>query len=175
MAETFYAMFTVDRTIPHDQPVPGFVCDSHLGALARLLRLMGFHTLWQSDWTEPAILRLVVNEGRVALSRSRSLMARHQLRGSLLLTDDRPDGQAAEVLRVFGLADRVELWGRCTRCNGRIRTVEKAEVADQIPPKTAAWLDEYAVCADCDQLYWQGTHVGALAARVDRIRRMARS
>jgi uncharacterized protein with PIN domain len=168
-------MFTVDRSWDPAAPPPTFVCDAHLGALARLLRLMGFDTLWRRDWTEPAIVRLVVNEGRLALSRSRSLLCRRELRRSLLVVDDRPDAQAVQVLQAYGLAERVRLWGRCTRCNGPIRAVAKADVADRIPPKTARWLDEYFLCEDCDQLYWQGTHAEALAARVAAIVRMARS
>lgn len=167
-------MFTVDRSWDPAAPPPAFICDAHLGRLARLLRLMGFDTLWRRDWTEPAIVRQVVNEGRLALSRSRSLLCRRELRRSLLVVDDRSDTQAAQVLRAYGLVDRVRLWGRCTRCNGPIRQVAKADVADRIPPKTARWLDEYFLCTDCDQLYWRGTHADALAARVADIVRMAR-
>lgn len=162
-------------TIDQDAPLPAFACDVHLGRLARLLRLMGFDTLWRRDWTEPALARLAANEGRRVLTRSRALMCRRELRRSLLIADDDPDRQAAQVLREFGIVDRVRLWGRCTRCNGPIGAVTKAEVAGRIPPKTARWLDEYFLCADCDQLYWQGTHAGALSERVDLIRRMARS
>lgn len=171
---TFYGRFTVDHTFPQKEEGPRFVCDSHLGRLARLLRLMGWDTLWRLDWTEPAIVRQVVNHGRVALSRSRSLLTRRELRGSVLIASDQPDAQAAQVVRVFGLADRIRLWGRCTRCNGEIRPVSKESVAARIPPKTARWLDEYHLCADCDQLYWQGTHTEALAARIAHIVRMSR-
>ncbi len=168
-------MFTPDHTFPQKEgSPPAFICDSHLGRLARLLRLLGFDTLWRLDWTEPAIVRLVVNGRRVALSRSRSLLTRRELRGSLLITSDQPDEQAAQVVRVFDLASDVQLWGRCTRCNGLIRPVDKDTVAQRIPPKTARWLDEYHLCVDCDQLYWQGTHTAALTAHVANIIRMSR-
>lgn len=168
-------MFTPDHTFPQKPAsLPAFVCDSHLGRLARLLRLLGFDTLWRLDWTEPAIVRLVVNSGRVALSRSRSLLTRRELRGSLLIASDQADAQAAQVVRAFDLEPQVRLWGRCTRCNGLIKPVSKDAVADRIPPKTARWLDEYHLCVDCDQLYWQGTHVDALATRVAHIIRMSR-
>jgi uncharacterized protein with PIN domain len=173
-AVTFYSLFTPDRTFPQKEGAPRFVCDSHLGRLARLLRLMGWDTLWRVDWTEPAIVRQVVNQRRTALSRSRGLLTRRELRGSLLIASDQPDQQAAQVVRVFELADRICLWGRCTRCNGKIEPVTKESVADRIPPKTARWLDEYHLCADCDQLYWQGTHTEALAARIANIVRMSR-
>ncbi len=168
-------MLVFDRTFSQKEALSGFVCDSHLGRLARLLRLMGFDTLWRLDWTEPALVRLVVNEGRVALSGSRSLLTRRELRGALLITSDQPDTQAAQVVRAFDLAAQVTLWGRCTRCNGLIRPVAKAAVADRIPPRTAGWLDEYHLCADCDQLYWRGTHTAALTERIAHIIRMSQS
>jgi len=168
-------MLASERTLYQNTARRGFVCDSHLGRLARLLRLMGYDTLWQLDWTEPAIVRRVVNERRVALSCSRSLLTRRELRGALLINSDQPDVQAAQVVRAFDLAPQIVLWGRCTRCNGLIRPVAKSLVADRIPPKTARWLDEYHLCADCDQLYWQGTHTAALTQRIARIVRMSRS
>ncbi len=65
------------------------------------------------------------------------------------------------------------MFGRCSRCNGLIREVAKAAVADRIPPRTAKWLDTYYTCVDCDHLFWQGTHVTALQKRVAAI--LARS
>ena len=132
-------MFTPDHTFPQKEgSPPAFVCDSHLGRLARLLRLIGFDTLWRLDWTEPAIVRLVVNSRRVALSRSRSLLTRRELRGSLLITSDQPDAQAAQVVRAFDLASSVQLWGRCTRCNGLIKPVPKDTVARPHSPQDRA-------------------------------------
>jgi uncharacterized protein with PIN domain len=31
-------------------------------------------------------------------------------------------------------------------------------VRPRIPPRTALWKDEYFVCAECDRLFWRGTH-----------------
>ncbi len=173
-------MLIVEHTLPQNGDhagggLPDFLCDSHLGRLARWLRLMGCDTLWQLDWNEPAIVRRAVHDQRLVLSRSRSLLTRRELRGALLIASDDPEVQAAQVVRVFDLAPRIVLWGRCTRCNGQIRPVAKALVADRIPPRTARWLDEYHLCVDCDQLYWQGTHAAALAQRIAHIVRMSRS
>ena len=84
----------------------------------------------------------------------------------MLITDHDPDRQAAAVVARYGLAARARLFGRCPRCNGVVGPVTKAAVAARIPPRTAAWLDVYYVCGDCDQLYWEGTHVTALSARL---------
>ena len=67
------------------------------------------------------------------------------------------------------MADQVLMFGRCSKCNGLLREVAKADVAARIPPRTAKWLDTYYLCRDCDQLFWEGTHVTALRRRVEKI------
>jgi uncharacterized protein with PIN domain len=148
---------------------PRFICDQHLGALARLLRVMGFDTVWARGLTEPAIVRRALNEHLVVLSRSRGLLKRKALNRAMLVRSDQPDEQAAEVVHRFQLAARVQMFGRCTACNGQVQPVAKEAVRDRIPPRTALWLDEYFICRDCDRLYWEGTHVLALKARLAAI------
>ncbi|MBU8871841.1 MAG: Mut7-C ubiquitin/RNAse domain-containing protein [Gemmatimonadales bacterium] len=148
---------------------PRFLCDQHLGKLARLLRILGFDTLWTPTWTEPEIARLGVNDHRVVLSRSRSLLKRREMDQAQLIVSDDPDTQVSEVIRRWFLAGKANLFGRCSRCNGTLRPVEKSDVAARIPPKTARWLNEYYLCIDCDQLFWKGTHVLALTERLDKI------
>ncbi len=143
-----------------------FLCDTHLGALARLLRTLGFDTTWNPGWTEPEVARRGVNEGRIILSGHRALLKRRLLTRAMLVIDDDPDRQAAAVVRRYGLAPLARPFGRCPRCNGAVNEVAKADVAHRIPPRTAAWLDTYYVCDACDQLYWEGTHVTALRTRL---------
>ncbi|MFO7652597.1 MAG: Mut7-C RNAse domain-containing protein [Candidatus Krumholzibacteriia bacterium] len=151
---------------PYPLDPPRFVCDQHLGKLARLLRVMGFDTAWHRHWIEPDVARCALNERRAVLTRSRALLMRRAILDGLLVRSDLVDAQAVEVVRRFLLADRVELFGRCSVCNGRLEPVRKDVVADRIPPRTAAWLDEYDLCSDCDRLFWKGTHVERLRKRV---------
>lgn len=146
-----------------------FLCDQHLGRLARLLRAMGLDTAWQGDWLEPEVARRGANEGRIVLSRSRPLLMRRSLARAQLIRSDRPDEQAAEAVRRWQLRALLAPFGRCGACNGLIETVPKAAVAARIPPRTALWLDDYYRCRDCGRLYWRGTHVTALEARIAAI------
>jgi uncharacterized protein with PIN domain len=148
---------------------PRFLCDGHLGKLALLLRVLGFDAEYDKSWSEPGMARRGLNEDRTILTCSRSLLKRAELDNAMLLRSDAPDEQAVEVLRRFVLAGRVRLFGRCSRCNGTLREVAKDAVAERIPPRTAKWLDTYYLCRDCDQLFWEGTHVLALRERVTRI------
>lgn len=161
--------------VEHADPGPArFLCDRHLGALARGLRLLGFDTAWSRSWPEAEIARRGLNEGRVVLSGSRALLKRRLLGPSMLVVDDDPDAQLLAVLRRFNVADRAALFGRCPACNGEVRPVAKDEVAGRIPPRTARWLDDYFLCAACDRLYWEGTHVAALRPRLEALLAAAR-
>src|SRR2546425_5145300 len=57
----------------------------------------------------------------------------------------------------------------CMSCGGELRRVEKESVRDRIPPKTWRWLDEYFLCARCDQLFWHGTHWRRINSRLQRL------
>ena len=146
-----------------------FICDQHLGKLARLLRIMGFDTAYGTYWLEPEMARRAVNEDRIVLSRNRQLLQRKALNRALLITSDRPDDQAREVIQEFQLADQVRPFGRCTQCNGLVEPVAKEQILDLIPPRTRRWLDTYTRCTRCGHIYWEGTHVTALLKRLTAI------
>ena len=153
-----------DQELAH----PRFVCDLHLGKLVRLLRFCGFDTRWNHTWRESALARIAAREGRTVLSRHRALLKRSAVTSGMLIRSDHADAQFGEVLRRFQLAARVTRPGRCAACNGLLVATAKADVPVAIPPRTAAWRDQYWLCAGCGQLFWDGTHVERLRARVAR-------
>ena len=154
---------------PRPLASPRFLCDGHLGKLALLLRVMGFDTAWDESWSGPGMARRGINENRTVLTRSRSLLKRAAMDNAMLIRSDVPDEQACEVVRRFLLTDQVRMFGRCSKCNGLLHEVAKADVAPRIPPKTAKWLDTYYLCRECDQLFWEGTHVTVLRRRIEKI------
>ena len=158
-----------DRLQPRPLSRSRFVCDQHLGKLARLLRIPGFDTLYERDWFESKIASTVAREDRAVLTCSRALLKRNRIGRGRLVRARRADAQAAEVLHHFGLTGEVQLFGHCSLCNGRLAAVPKADVRDRIPPLTWKWRDEYFLCRHCDQLYWEGTHVARLRDRISVI------
>lgn len=162
-------VLTVSPVTRADPGDARFLCDRHLGALARLLRTLGFDTAWHPRATEAELARRGINGGRIVLSGHRALLKRRELARAMLIVEGDPDRQAKAVVGRYGLAPLARPFGRCPRCNGTVGEVPKADVAHRIPPRTAAWLDVYYVCTGCDQLYWEGTHVTSLRSRLDRI------
>jgi len=158
------------RPLRHER----FVCDAHLGKLARLLRMLGFDTAYSRLAREPDLARSAGTEDRAVLTRSRALLKHRRIRLGRLIHSRHVDIQTTEVIRRFRLAPRIEPFGRCAVCNGELESVAKELVAERIPAQTLAWRDTYFRCLSCDHLYWDGTHVARLRRRFATILATAR-
>ena len=146
-----------------------FVADVHLRRLARLLRLLGFDALHSNEFDDAQLVEISAGEGRILLSRDRQLLKHGRVTHGYWVRSTDPVEQAREVVRRFDLTGCVRPFSRCPACNGCLESVEKEAVADEIPPKTARWLDEYVRCDECGKLYWRGTHFERLEGLVERI------
>ena len=148
-----------------------FLADAHLGALARRLRLLGFDTALAGDGADHALAERAQAEARILLSRDRELLKhRRVLRGRLVRSTD-PDDQLDEVLERYALKNALRPFSRCLECNAPLRPVERALVADRLPPSVAAGHTAFTKCDGCGRIYWPGSHWSRLRARVEAIRR----
>jgi len=139
---------------------PTFLCDAGLGGLARWLRAAGYETFWQPDIDDAELLREAQRLRATILTTDSLMMERGVLRDGIIPAFWLPPTltigeQLALVFREFRLALRE---ARCMTCGGELRPVEKECVRERIPPRRWRWLDEYFVCARCNQLFWHGTH-----------------
>ncbi|RLE38493.1 hypothetical protein DRJ12_01480 [Candidatus Acetothermia bacterium] len=148
---------------------PSFITDVHLGKLTRLLRLLGFDTAHGPDLDDAGIVGRALAEGRIILTRDRGLLKRSAVTHGYWVRSSDPIEQAREVIRRFDLAGRAREFTRCPVCNGLIVPVAKKEVRKWIPPRTAAWLDQYYRCQTCRKIYWRGTHYPRLQGMIDSI------
>ncbi len=147
-----------------------FLADAHLGALARLLRLLGFDTVLAGDGADDELAARAQTELRIVLSRDRELLKhRRVLRGRLIRSLD-PEDQLVEVLTRFALEDALRPFTRCLECNAQLRAVERRQIEDRLPPGVAAVHREFTRCSGCGRVYWPGSHWDRLRARIETIR-----
>lgn len=151
-----------------------FVADVHLGALARLLRLLGFDAWYRNDADDAELADLVADGTRCLLTRDVGLLKRRIVRHGYLVRSNRPAHQTLEVLGRYDLVDRARPFTRCLRCGGELTQVAKADVAHRLEPGTRRSYDDFASCRRCDQVYWAGAHHQRLQATVDVLLRLAR-
>ena len=148
---------------------PRFLLDIHLGALARRLRLLGVDAAWSNDPIENAdeVLVARAREGdRVLLTRDRGILLRRSLPAGAYVRGQQPDEQVADVLDRF--APPLAPFTRCPACNGVLRQVAKADVADRLEPGTRRTYQDFQQCADCGAVYWAGAHHDRLRRFVAR-------
>ncbi len=146
-----------------------FVLDVHLGTLARRLRLLGFDSWYRTDTDDATLATIAVDDQRILLTRDRKLLMRREIVHGYAPRSDDPDTQAVEVVARYRLAERRAPLTRCARCNGELAPASKAEVVDQLPPRTRREFDTFARCRRCGQVYWPGSHLDAIDRFLDRV------
>lgn len=151
-----------------------FVVDVHLGVLARRLRWLGFDSWYRTDADDAELAAVTAGEDRILLTRDRGLLMRREIVHGYLPRSEVPDQQLGAVAERYQLAERAVPLTRCVPCNGRLEPVNKADVVEVVPPRSAAAFDDFARCRRCGQVYWPGSHVEVLgrsfAEVVDRSR-----
>ena len=146
-----------------------FVLDTHLGRLARYLRLLGFDCLYQNDFHDDELARISSEQQRTLLTRDRILLQRKVITRGYFIRATQPLQQTIEVLRRFDLSGDIRPLGRCIRCNGLLEDVGKDVIEDRLEPKTRRFYQRFRICPDCGQIYWRGSHFVKMTRLIDAI------
>lgn len=148
---------------------PIFLADAHLGGLARFLRMLGFDTLQKNAFTDEEIRRLAAEERRIVLTRDRELLKCRDIERGCYVHALKAQAQLREVAARYALAARARPFTRCLCCNLPLETVDKAQVADRLPPAVLASQEIFSRCAGCDRVYWPGSHYRRMRAAIGEL------
>jgi hypothetical protein len=148
-----------------------FVADAHLGGLARLLRMLGFDTLYSNQITDEQIRDLASSEARIVLTRDRELLKRREITHGCFVRALKPRFQLREIVQRLQLDscfddfdDRVEgarypqPFTLCLHCNWPLSPVDKQTVIERLPEKVAARYESFSTCTRCERVFWEGSH-----------------
>lgn len=171
-ARVLVAPNPVGRAAPSLRPVlpapPSFLLDTHLGRLARYLRLLGFDARYSNDCDDARLAEIAEADDRVLLTRDRGLLKRARVVHGRFVRDDDPQNQLDDVVAHFALAAHVAPFARCSDCNTRLAAVAKADIAHRLAPLTQRYYHRFGYCPNCDKLFWAGGHVQRLRERMAR-------
>src|SRR5262245_49382964 len=154
-----FAMLELEGLTRAAPPLPQparFAIDAHLSKLAAWLRLAGFDATVDDDDAELAAMS--ARDERIVLTRDVALLKRGVVRHGYWVRSTDPAEQLAEVVQRFHLADRLQPFTRCTRCNTPLRAVDAESVADRLLPCTRAAFSDFRECPGCGRVYWRGSH-----------------
>ena len=147
-----------------------FVLDQHLGRLAAYLRMLGFDVLHAVPSPDEELAAISNRADRMLLTRDVGLLKRKEVRRGYFVRATDPREQLVEVVRRFGLADRVAPFTRCVVCNAVLEEVDKPEVAAMLPARVSARHQEFRRCPACGRVFWKGSHYQRMMALVERVR-----
>ena len=135
-----------------------FVADAHLGGLARLLRMLGFDTLFRTDLDDSEIRAISSSEGRVVLTRDRELLKCRTITHGCFVHALRPREQLREVVERLQLASSAKPFTLCLHCNVPLMRIDKEAIRERLPPNVEATFQDFMWCVGCDRVYWEGSH-----------------
>jgi len=150
------AVSSVTPVLP-DAPLH-FLCDAHLGAAARLLRMAGFDTAYDNNYADAAIEALAQDEDWIVLSRDRELLKRRGIRRGAFIRAQAPHEQMREIVARFRLAGVARPFSRCLECNTPLRMLSVEEAAASVPPRVRERQRLFSTCDVCRRVYWPGSH-----------------
>lgn len=137
---------------------PSFIADAHLGGLARLLRMLGFDTLFENAYADRHILELIAREHRILLTRDRELLKCRDVSRGCFVRALKAEAQLSEVVARYSLARHARPFTLCLHCNVRLEAAAPDAVAARVPEPIAARYARFARCPGCSRVYWEGSH-----------------
>ena len=138
--------------------IPLFIADVHVGKLARLLRMLGFDTLYSNAFTNKELVDTALAQQRILLSRNVAIGKHQPHLQTFIITKYEPEAQLADVLQHFHLLSNIQPFSRCMVCNGILVPVAKDVIIKELPEKTAMYYREFWQCTNCRRIYWKGPH-----------------
>jgi len=148
-----------------------FLCDVHLGKLARMLRLLGFDTAYDSDAVDVRLVEISRSQGRILLTRDLGVLMRRVLERGLFVRSTCPDRQVEEILDRLRIRSESRPFTRCLICNGILERIDPSEgerdrVLGEVPEGVKRWCSRFTRCTCCGKIFWQGSHRTRLERRV---------
>jgi uncharacterized protein len=136
-----------------------FILDVHLGKLARYLRMLGFDTLYQTDYDDPEIIRIAVEEKRIILTRDLGILKNDLVQRGYWLRSQNAREQLMEVLNRLQLQNKIDPLSRCILCNGKLKQVSMKSVMQSLETNTKKYYEQFFRCRSCGKVFWEGSHV----------------
>ena len=93
----------ISRLRPKPLRKTRFIVDAHLGRLSRLLRMLGFDTLYKNNYKNEEIITEALTQKRIILTRDSGLLKNRSITHGYLIRETDPHEQAREVIRRFDL------------------------------------------------------------------------
>ena len=142
---------------PFESPL-AFIADAHLGGLGRMLRMLGFDTIYDNAIHDPQIASLAALERRVVLTRDRELLKRREVLRGAFVRALKPEKQLAEMAQRYPLSAHMKPFALCLHCNLPLQPADPQAVIEKVPERIQQQYAQFMTCPGCARVYWEGSH-----------------
>ena len=151
-----------------------FIADAQLGGLAKYLRVLGFDTLYDSDYTDAQVAGIAAEDRRIVLTRNGALLLREQISHGCLVRETRPRKQLEEMVARLDFYRATKPFSRCPRCNRALTPVAR-EIVRDLPSASVPSYCRFGICDQCDGVYSEGSHWRRMEQVIGDLLRQSRS
>ena len=149
---------------------PKFICDVHLGRLARYLRMLGFDIAYKNNFDDEEIVKKSIEGRRAILTKDKGILKRNEVTHGYFVRSKKVEEQTKEVIKRFNLQKQIKEFTRCLECNTELIKIAKEKISGNLPPKVNQSQEEFFSCPGCGKLYWKGTHHQKMLAFIELIK-----
>lgn len=157
------------RVRDHPLRVTRFVADVHLGGLARLLRMAGFDTRYDTQFSDEEIAAMSAHEDRIVLTRDRGLLMRREITHGCYVRALKPSSQLREIVDRLDLIGSMHPCTLCLHCNAPLDGIDKSRLKALVPADLLARYDSFATCKVCRRVFWEGVHWQRMRALLEDV------
>jgi uncharacterized protein len=146
------------------------LCDEMLRGIGRWLRAAGYDTaIAEAGVRDDDLLAQARGEGRILLTCDRALARRGQPGGAVLLSTEGLDEAAHELYLRLAIDWLRAPFSRCLVENALLHEAPAAALA-RLPQTARQGGGPVMLCPECGRIYWPGSHVRRMRARLERWR-----
>lgn len=149
-----------------------FIADVMLGKLAKWLRILGFDVLYYSNIDDESILRIVLSQNRILLTKDTRLVlnAKKLSFKYIFIKENNCFYQLKRVISELNVKkDDLCILSRCTQCNTPIKHVRREDVEGLVPDFIYNTVLIFSRCESCGRIYWKGSHQDRIGKILDRL------
>ena len=151
-----------------------FIIDGMLGKLSRWLRILGHDVQYFKSASDKNLIEWATSRDRILLTKDQKLVQQAIKRGIKVFFVEGTDivTMLSNLFIYFNLVFEPNLSiSRCPKCNGRLISVSKDSILNEIPDLTSIYYNEYWKCMKCDQIYWLGSHWKKIIKTLNDVKR----
>ncbi|MCX7797204.1 MAG: Mut7-C ubiquitin/RNAse domain-containing protein [Melioribacter sp.] len=164
---------SIQKLRPKPLRKPKFICDVHLGKLARNMRMLGYDVFYNNSLKDNEIVEISKKEKRTILTRDLGILKRSDVTRGYFVRENNPKKQIIEVIIRFDLLNLMKPLTLCLECGSKLKKIAKEKIINIVPEKVKQTQNNFFICTNCNQLFWEGTHFKKMNEFIKTIKQLA--